>query len=227
MRYIAHRGLSSQAPENTLSAFLLAAKTAHYFGIECDVQTTKDHQFVVFHDDELSRMTGHVAAIKDLNYDELESVLIQSGENLQVYPNKSIPLLTEFLDICSTYDKTAVIELKHVHDISLLIEFMNILDFFPSLPKIVISFNISYLKYLRALTDIPLQLLSERINNELIYDARVNKLDLSLEYHCITSNAISQLKKEGFLIGAWTVTHEEDAKKLEKLGVDFLTTDRL
>jgi len=41
-KWIAHRGLSSEAPENTLESFRLAALNG-YYGIECDVQSTKDH----------------------------------------------------------------------------------------------------------------------------------------------------------------------------------------
>lgn len=55
--YYAHRGLhdnSSAAPENTLAAFRKAVDEG--YGIECDVQLTKDGIPVVFHDFTLARM---------------------------------------------------------------------------------------------------------------------------------------------------------------------------
>lgn len=58
-RPIAHRGLHdimAGIPENTLAAFAVAM-TAGY-AIECDVLLTADGEVVVFHDEELSRLTG-------------------------------------------------------------------------------------------------------------------------------------------------------------------------
>lgn len=57
-RSYAHRGLfgtQQRPPENSLPAFAAAAKGG--YGIELDVQFTKDRQLVVFHDDTLDRMT--------------------------------------------------------------------------------------------------------------------------------------------------------------------------
>jgi glycerophosphoryl diester phosphodiesterase len=51
---IAHRGGAQLWPENTLFAFVLAAK-AGYDGAELDVQMTRDEQLVVFHDFRLKR----------------------------------------------------------------------------------------------------------------------------------------------------------------------------
>ncbi len=49
-QYIAHRGLSSQAPENTMAAFRLA-EAKGYSMFECDVQVRKDNVPVIVHDD--------------------------------------------------------------------------------------------------------------------------------------------------------------------------------
>ena len=51
---IAHRGGAQLWPENTLFAFVSAAK-AGYDGAELDVQMTRDEQLVVFHDFRLKR----------------------------------------------------------------------------------------------------------------------------------------------------------------------------
>lgn len=58
-RPIAHRGFHDQNKtrwENTLSAFGAAAERG--YAIECDVHLTADGEVVVFHDDELKRLTG-------------------------------------------------------------------------------------------------------------------------------------------------------------------------
>jgi glycerophosphoryl diester phosphodiesterase len=69
----AHRGGASLAPENTV----LALRTAVGLGvdvIETDLQLTKDNQFVLFHDEDLSRMAGREEAIQDLTLDELKQI---------------------------------------------------------------------------------------------------------------------------------------------------------
>jgi glycerophosphoryl diester phosphodiesterase len=56
-RPIAHRGLHDETrPENSLSAFEAAAQAG--YPIELDVHATRDGRVVVFHDDDLERMTG-------------------------------------------------------------------------------------------------------------------------------------------------------------------------
>ena len=58
-RPIAHRGfhdLNKTRWENTLSAFAAAAERG--FAIECDVHLSSDGVPVIFHDDDLQRLTG-------------------------------------------------------------------------------------------------------------------------------------------------------------------------
>ena len=57
--HYAHRGLfdnHSNAPENSLAAFKKAVDAG--YGIELDVQLSKDKKLVVFHDSNLKRMFG-------------------------------------------------------------------------------------------------------------------------------------------------------------------------
>ena len=70
-RYIAHRGLfnNRDIPENSLPAFRKAVQNG--YGIELDVQLTKDDRLVVFHDGSLQRMTGVSKNLIDCSYEEL------------------------------------------------------------------------------------------------------------------------------------------------------------
>jgi len=52
----AHRGARSLAPENTMSALVMAQKCGAHC-LETDVQLTKDNALVIFHDDTLGRTT--------------------------------------------------------------------------------------------------------------------------------------------------------------------------
>ena len=89
--HYAHRGLfNSNYPENSLSAFENAVKSN--YGIELDVQFTKDKKIVVFHDDNLERLTGDTRDVKDVEYKELKSLKL---ENTQ----ETIPTLKEVIRI--------------------------------------------------------------------------------------------------------------------------------
>lgn len=71
--YYAHRGLhnnESDAPENSLRAFQKAVDAG--YGIELDVQMTKDAIPVVFHDFSLKRICGVEGNVIDYTYDELQ-----------------------------------------------------------------------------------------------------------------------------------------------------------
>ena len=66
----AHRGLHGRnVPENSLLAFELACRAG--YGIELDIQLSKDGQVMVFHDFTLVRMTGHSGRVNELDCCEL------------------------------------------------------------------------------------------------------------------------------------------------------------
>lgn len=227
MKIIAHRGLSSIAPENTLKAFELAGKEQHFFGIECDIHETKDHEFVVMHDGNLKRTALVDQNIKDLTLDELNKIKIKTGHGIKIYPNEKIPTLEEYLELCVYFDKTAVIEIKEVYELTSLTEVVNRIENHPGLKAIIISFNINYLKYVRALNQtIELQLLSDKLEDSVIYDARVNQIDLSLWHEVINREVVQKLKKEGFKIALFTVDDPKLQIEYAKMGVDYLTTNQ-
>ena len=77
IKFQAHRGVSTENPENTMPAFL-AAVNQGYDVIELDVDVTKDGRFVLLHDSELNRtarnMDGselaEVVKISDITYEQ-------------------------------------------------------------------------------------------------------------------------------------------------------------
>lgn len=71
----AHRGLhnnASDAPENSMRAFQKAVDAG--FGIEMDVQVTKDGVPVVFHDYTLARICGAEGKVCQYTYEELQQL---------------------------------------------------------------------------------------------------------------------------------------------------------
>ncbi len=73
-RFYAHRGLHNRKqgiPENTMAAFRSAVEAG--YGIELDVQLTKDSEVVVFHDFDLKRICSVDGAVSDFTYRELSA----------------------------------------------------------------------------------------------------------------------------------------------------------
>ena len=91
-RMYAHRGLFSKdqrTPENSLAAFRAAAEAG--YGVELDVQLTRDKRVVVFHDDDLKRACGVDARVDAYSFEELQQLsLFKTTEK--------IPLFSDVLD---------------------------------------------------------------------------------------------------------------------------------
>ena len=103
--YYAHRGLfdnGTQAPENSMEAFKRAAGAG--YGIEMDVQITKDGVPVVFHDFTLERMCGKKGKICDYTWQELKDLKLAGSQ-------ETIPL---FIDVLKTVDGRVplIVEIK-------------------------------------------------------------------------------------------------------------------
>ncbi|HSJ36635.1 MAG TPA: glycerophosphodiester phosphodiesterase family protein [Planococcus sp. (in: firmicutes)] len=69
-----HRGASAYALENTWNAFRKAC--ALDVGIELDVQITNDGVILVFHDDNLKRLSGRNLKIVEVDYDKIKDTKI-------------------------------------------------------------------------------------------------------------------------------------------------------
>jgi glycerophosphoryl diester phosphodiesterase len=87
---VAHRGLWSPggAPENSLAAFQGACAAG--YGIELDVQLSADGEAIVFHDEELARMTGAPGRLADRSAADLAELRLAGTD-------ETIPTLMEVL----------------------------------------------------------------------------------------------------------------------------------
>lgn len=102
---IAHRGLfekDQSVPENSLPAFSRAVEAG--YGVELDVQLSRDGKVVVFHDDDLTRVCGDSRRVDEVDYSELKTLRLCGSE-------ETIPLFDEVL--ATIAGKTPIIvELK-------------------------------------------------------------------------------------------------------------------
>lgn len=89
----AHRGLhdnAGEAPENSMAAFRKAVEAG--YGIELDVQLSKDKVPVIFHDFTLKRVCGAEGKVADYTYEELQDFSLFASD-------EKIPRLEDFLKL--------------------------------------------------------------------------------------------------------------------------------
>lgn len=94
---IAHRGYSSEAPENTLPAFDLAVSSGFHH-VELDVQLTADGVPIVIHDATLNRTTDGSGPVPRANLSDILGLDAGSWFADQSYRGVGVPTLSEVLN---------------------------------------------------------------------------------------------------------------------------------
>ena len=96
--YVAHRGYTKYAPENSIPVFEAAGREG-FQAVECDIhETAKDkkgkRRFVIMHDQTLNRMcglSGKNIYQKKLTYQKIQSKYhIKTGNNIESYTKKQL-----------------------------------------------------------------------------------------------------------------------------------------
>lgn len=234
MRIIAHRGLSGFYPENTMLAFKKCLNLDIY-GIELDVQKTKDNQIVVIHDEKVDRIFNGTGYVRDMTLSELQSL----NSNFKNYENNKdckIPTLKEVLTLFKPTDFIINIELKNNK-----IKYKNLEEDVINLVKelkmerrvIISSFRMKSLNKVKALCPKITRsyLISEkfykyRLKNMIFYKAIKNKsIYLSTNYIIADKKFINKCHRRDIKILCYTVNTIEEYEKLLKLKVDGVFTD--
>ena len=98
---IAHRGLHDDLiAENSLNSFKKAIE--HNYAIEIDLRLTSDGQVVVFHDQNLLRMTNANGSVETHSLSALKKLSLTDGQKIPTLKetlsliNAQVPLLIEF-----------------------------------------------------------------------------------------------------------------------------------
>lgn len=95
----AHRGCCTLYPENTLEAFRAAAELDGITGIELDIQLTSDGEMVVFHDENLRRVSHIDRNVRGCTLAEIKNIAIPANDGKYC----SIPTLEEVLVMMKPY----------------------------------------------------------------------------------------------------------------------------
>lgn len=225
---VAHRGLSGIELMNTCAAFV-AAGNRDYYGIETDVHLTSDGKFVVYHDNHTGHLAGGRMVLEDTDFDTLRGLQLHD-KNGNKRIDMKIPSLEEYIDICATYDKHPVLELKNAFPKADIVKMLKIISEHIDMKQMVfISFDYQNMVYLREL--LPkgeLQFLWHgEVTDELVRMIKDHSLDLDISHGNLTKELIDMFHNEGIKVNAWTVDDPERGQQLVDWGIDFITTNIL
>ena len=203
---IAHRGLHSNANniyENTKESFLAAVN--ENYAIECDVVLSKDHEVVVFHDENLKRLCNLDKNVSSLTMNELRSLKIYES-------NSNIISLDEMLHVVSAH-VPIIIEIKGKFTPFIEERIQEIIRSYRG-PIALKTFNLKSVEWL--IKFLPyvykgLVIDSNTNNFETILDLNIDFVSCDIEF--IESNLVDRLKKKGLPIITWTVDNEDKKKK--------------
>jgi len=236
-QFIAHRGASFDAPENTLAAIHLAWEQ-RADAVEVDIHLSKDDKIVVIHDDTTGRTTGENHIVRELTLTELQRLDAGAWKGSQ-WTGQRIPTLDETLATVPG-DKRIFIEIKC--DASVLPVLKNTLHASDVRPEQVtlIGFDTPVMEQVKRLVpEYEICFLfhfqkdlvarrwhpdSEHIISSALR-AGVDGVDL-FACDAVDENFVNLVRNAGLKIYVWTVNHVTDAQRYAALNVDGITSDR-
>ncbi len=226
VKFIAHRGLSSVAPENTIPAYIMAGK-AGFWGGEADVVSTLDGQWVLMHDNTVDRTTNGTGAVASMTLAQIKELIIDSGNNVGLYPNLKVPTFEEYLLVCKKYALVPVIEIKSATNVGDYETLVNQIKKYGYEENCIInSFSLVALQAVRELSgNIILQLLAS-INQTTINQVKsLGNAGIDVNESTLTKENIELAHSNGIQVNTWTVDNYQRAKTLIGYGVDFIATN--
>jgi glycerophosphoryl diester phosphodiesterase len=223
-----HRGVPSQAPENTLYSFKRAFEL-NVNGIELDVQITKDNILVVHHDPHLEQLTGKQTFISTLTYKELLSIDARGG-SFDSLEFQRIPRLEDVLEILPE-NMVINIEIKSQQLCSQGMEkplVDSIIKYNLLNRAIVSSFNPLRLRKIKSLnskiTTAQLWDKDEEFSSiRWMYISRPDLFHGNIDQ--FNEDMISELNSLGLQIYAYTVNSKEQLAKVKHLNLHGIFTD--
>lgn len=227
-KFVAHRGYSGYAPENSIPAFELAGKTG-FWGIETDIIETIDNQFICMHDETLDRTTDGEGDAEMYTLEQLGQYTIDSGNYLRMSNNLKIPTLDEYLDICKKYGCVAVVEIKNVRNFDL---FLSVIYSRELQNRCIITGSLEDIKEVRARNaDIPVMTIGYSpapYTDNLSQIAEIpDNRGILYNFPQVDKTAIDILHSQHIYCGVWSVDTAEDAERYIEYGADFVVTNEI
>ena len=234
---IAHRGASHDAPENTLESVKLGwAQGAD--AVEVDVYLSKDGHIVVHHDSDTKKLAGVDRKVVDQTLAELRQLDVGAWKG----PKWKGVRIPELDDVLATIPegRRMFVEVKCGPEI--VPDLVRAFGRSGKKPKqlVVISFDYEVVKQTKVrLPKIACFYLSSFEKDkktgepkpsaeELIAKAKAAKLEgLNVNYKRLANDAfIKKVQAAGLELFTWTVNSPAEARRLARLGINGITTDR-
>jgi glycerophosphoryl diester phosphodiesterase len=240
----AHRGASLRAPENTLEAFRLAARSGAG-GLELDVHTTSDGRIVVIHDNSVDRTTEGTGLVRRMTLYEIQS--LDAGYRFNpdggpAYPYRGrgvrVPELGEVLrdfpghkvniDIKEEQPGVEVDLLETIKDVDAGDRVLVVSE----MPAVVgrvrkLSGNsISTGASRREIRDF---YRLSRLRLEFLVRPPYDALQVPVEYggrELVTPRFLKAAHDRGVRVDVWTIDEPDEMRRLLDLGVDVIMTNR-
>lgn len=216
---IGHRGAMGHITENTVES-IQKAIDLNCDVIEIDVFKIKSGELMVFHDDQLDRLTNVTGNIEDYTYNELQKVKVNG-----VY---QIPTLEKIIEVIN---RKAVlnIELKgnntaeETHQLIQL--FIN--KGWTNTDFIISSFKWNELEKMRSLNNsIDIAVLTEEEPADAIAFAKqINAVAINPYHKDLNALNASKIREANLKIYPWTVNDQEDINRMKELKVDGIITN--
>jgi len=235
LEYIAHRGASFTAPENTLAAVDLAWQIGAD-AVEVDIHLTKDNKIVIIHDNTTERTTDANLEVKETDSTQLRALDAGSWRSPE-YAGEKIPFLSDVLASLPA-GRRLFIEVKCGREV---IPFLKdvIAVTGKSSQLVIICFDLETISQCKAqIPDVPCYwLVGTRKNDSgdgvLPHDLSLVKIasdkgldGLDVHFEGVTKDFVTETRSYGQKLYVWTVNDVPEAMRLEALGVSGITTDR-
>ena len=229
--FAGHRG-SFRGVENTEEAMMNGINHYGYTGLEIDVKTTSDGEYVCWHDDDLSRV-GHDVTIPYTKFADLKDLILTQTRGGVTYTAKLLTV-DRYLEICKENNVFPIIELKWASGIN-----NNDMSRFPGLYKLIEKHGL--VEEARILTSMQKSLEYVRTNYPLLqcqylcYEVTEARYDWcknwginpSVQTGGLTKAMARKCHEAGMEVAAWTVNSESSYKQHGELGCTTMTCDYL
>ena len=227
-RFIGHRGLSGLKPENTIPAFDECGIKG-IFGVETDIRKTSDGHFVCMHDATVDKTTNGTGNVSDMTLEQIRSLTIDYGKDIENYTDLKVPTLEEMLHSCGRYGTVPVLHLyTDIGDEPAIVEIVNALGFEKSV--IYTSTSPTMLNNIAKISDsLTFGLGGSTSDLSTINPPTRNNYGRYLDVGAYDNypNAIKEIHSHKMIAGGWVENNEERANDLFEKGMDFIATDFL
>lgn len=248
-KFVAHRGLSSEAPENTVKAFELAGE-AGFWGAETDIRMTSDGEFVAMHDTTFKRMCGKDKRPEDMTAAEIRDLKIVSGNNYSKYKNDSkateVAFLEDYLEVCKKYDMVPVIEIKMEYTTNGRVKNSKMQDVVKEDMKklsttveeimgnkdyMFIGYDFNTIDEMGTIVDGAPNIKLQHVVNDGVNQGMINYyyrkgIALDCNYQAISDTTLNKFLNSKVLVNLWTVDNEEKVWDFINKKVDYITTNK-